>query len=51
LKTAIYKRDQLQAGDKFGGPAIVVEYSATTVVPPGCAVAVDAYKNLVIEVA
>jgi N-methylhydantoinase A len=51
LGTAIYKRDQLRAGDKFHGPAIVVEYSATTVVPPGCAVAVDAYNNLVIEVA
>jgi N-methylhydantoinase A len=51
LDTSIYKRDALRAAEKFGGPAIVVEYSATTVIPPGCTAAVDAYKNLVIEVA
>jgi N-methylhydantoinase A len=51
LETAIYDRDRLRAGDKFGGPAIVVEYSATTVIPPACAVTVDGYRNLVIEVA
>ncbi len=51
VQTGIYARDQLRAGDRFGGPAIVVEYSATTVVPPQCSAMVDAYKNLVIEVA
>ncbi len=49
--TPVYNRDLLQAGDCFEGPAIVVEYSATTVVPPGCSAKVDAYKNLVLEVA
>jgi N-methylhydantoinase A len=47
--TAVYDRNLLQAGDTFRGPAIVVEYSATTVVPPGCVVSVDACRNLVIE--
>lgn len=51
METAIYKRDELHAGDRVNGPAIVVEYSATTLVPPGCTASVDAYKNLVIEVA
>jgi N-methylhydantoinase A len=51
IKTGIYKRDELHAGDLVNGPAIVVEYSATTVLPPRCTAAVDAYKNLVIEVA
>jgi N-methylhydantoinase A len=46
----VYQRDQLEAGDRLDGPAIVVEYSATTVVPPGCTTVVDRYKNLVIEV-
>ncbi len=50
-ETAIYRREALQSGDKFDGPAIVAEYSATTVIPPGCTVAVDVYKNLVVEVA
>jgi N-methylhydantoinase A len=50
-QTAIYDRDLLRACDKIQGPAIVVEYSATTVVPPGCVLSMDAYRNLVIEVA
>jgi N-methylhydantoinase A len=49
--TPIYQRELLCAGDELSGPAIVVEYSATTVVPPGCATRLDAYKNLLIEVA
>ena len=48
--TRIYDRDLLSPGDRFPGPAIVIEYSATTVVPPGCEVTVDSYANLVIEV-
>jgi N-methylhydantoinase A len=46
----VYQRELLEAGDRFAGPAIVVEYSATTVIPPGCRAVVDTYKNLVIEV-
>jgi N-methylhydantoinase A len=51
FQTAVYERDLLRAGDQFVGPAIVVEYSATTVIPPGCVTKLDTYKNLVIEVA
>ncbi|MDQ2712921.1 MAG: hydantoinase/oxoprolinase family protein [Acidobacteriota bacterium] len=51
VETHIYNRDALEAGDRFEGPAIIVEYSATTVVLPNFRVAVDAFKNLVIEVA
>ena len=46
----VYQRERLEAGDRLYGPAIVVEYSATTVVPPGWNTLVDAYKNLVMEV-
>ena len=35
LRTAIYRRDDISAGRKLNGPAIITEYSATTVVPPG----------------
>ncbi len=34
LKTKIYSREQLQPGKKYSGPAIITEYSATTVIPP-----------------
>jgi N-methylhydantoinase A len=51
LETAVYARHLLQPGDWFPGPAIITEYSATTVVPPGDAVFVDRHNNLIIEVA
>jgi N-methylhydantoinase A len=50
VDTPVFQRDLLLPGNRFGGPAIVHEYSATTVVPPGCRVKVDDYSNLVIEV-
>jgi len=46
----VYERERLEPGDRLDGPAIVVEYSATTVIPPGWTTLVDAYKNLVMEV-
>jgi len=50
MDACIYDRHKLQSGDRISGPAILVEYSATTVLPPGCVLTVDAYGNLVIEV-
>lgn len=49
-QTRIFHRDELRPGDTFTGPAIVVEYTSATIVPPGDAVRVDAFRNLVIEV-
>ena len=46
----VYQRELLEPGDGVDGPAIVVEYSATTVIPPGWTALVDARKNLVLEV-
>ncbi|MCL4524635.1 MAG: hypothetical protein M1451_12115, partial [Acidobacteria bacterium] len=48
-RTAIYDRARLRAGNRFAGPAVVVEYSATTFVPPGWRGRVDAYENMVLE--
>ena len=48
-KTKIYDRAKLRAGNRFHGPAIVAEYSATTVVLPGWTVRVDVHGNLVME--
>jgi len=48
-KTSIYRREDLSYGHKFKGPAIVGEYSATTLVPPGCVCEVDEFGNLVLR--
>jgi N-methylhydantoinase A len=47
--TAIYDRELLHSGAHFPGPAVVVEYSSTTVVPPEWRCRVDEYLNLVLS--
>jgi N-methylhydantoinase A len=46
--TPFYSRDQLPRGLRFRGPAVVGEYSSTTVVPPDYECVVDEYLNLVL---
>jgi N-methylhydantoinase A len=46
---AVYRRDTLGPGARIRGPAIVCEYSATTVVPPGWQGEVDRHGGLVLE--
>lgn len=48
---SVYDRSALTPGDCFAGPAVIVEYSATTFLPPHCSTRVDEHSNLVIEVA
>ncbi|MDR5701136.1 hydantoinase/oxoprolinase family protein [Agromyces aerolatus] len=48
VDTIVTERDDLGAGHEFTGPAIVIEATATTVVPPGFTVRVDAHGSLVI---
>jgi N-methylhydantoinase A len=47
--TAVYDRDSLNVGASFAGPAIVEQFDATTVVPPGWYASVDRYGNLILE--
>ena len=49
IKTAIYDRATLMRGHEIKGPAIVGEYSSTTLVPPGFVCRVDAFLNLLLE--
>lgn len=49
LRSPVVNREALLPGNGVGGPAVVVEYSATTVVPPGWVARVDGYGNLIIE--
>jgi N-methylhydantoinase A len=48
--TAIYSRDTLKPGKTYYGPAIITEYSATTVIPPNTAFHIDSAGNLVVRV-
>jgi N-methylhydantoinase A len=49
--TSIYDRASLAFDATFGGPAIIDEMSATTVVPAGWTVRIDAAGNLLLETA
>ncbi|PYP93591.1 MAG: 5-oxoprolinase [Candidatus Angelobacter sp. Gp1-AA117] len=48
-KAQVLPREVLQKGKRYRGPAVITEYSATTVVPPGLAFYPDKAGNLVIE--
>ncbi|HUI84594.1 MAG TPA: hydantoinase/oxoprolinase family protein [Candidatus Binatia bacterium] len=49
VSTAVYERETLAVGRSFRGPAVVAEYSATTVVPPGMTFRLDRTGNLLVE--
>jgi N-methylhydantoinase A len=49
LLTTVLDRTRLAPGDRFDGPLIVEERESTTVVDPGCTLAVDEHLNLVID--
>ena len=46
--TDFYRREALQPGNQIAGPAIITEFSATTVIPPNFSAVVDAYQNLIL---
>ena len=48
LKATIYSREELHIGEKYSGPAIVTEYSATTFIPPRKRFHIDRANNLVV---
>jgi len=45
-RTPLYDRERLSPGMRLNGPAVVAEYSSTTVVPPGFQCRVDNEGNL-----
>lgn len=49
-QTQIIPRSSINMGKRFRGPAIITEYSATSVVPPGVFCWKDRAGNLVIEI-
>ncbi|OPX41247.1 MAG: hydantoinase/oxoprolinase family protein [Deltaproteobacteria bacterium] len=50
LPTKILAREKLLSGNRIDGPAIVVEYTSTIVIPPFATASVDAFGNLVLEI-
>jgi N-methylhydantoinase A len=49
MRTSIYDRSMLGPSHVIKGPAIIGEYSSTTLVPPDFRCVVDGYLNLVLE--
>jgi N-methylhydantoinase A len=50
IGTPVYERSDLTTGSSVKGPAIITEYSATTVIPPGKTFSVDRAANLLIKI-
>lgn len=49
ILTPLYERSGLRTGRSYRGPAIVLEYGATTIVPPGFRFRVDGSGSVIIE--
>jgi N-methylhydantoinase A len=45
---SLFARDGLRGGDRFAGPAVISEYSATTLVPGGWKAKVDDYGQILL---
>ena len=48
MEANLYRRDQLKAGNKIDGPAIVLEMDSTTVILSGHTGNVDKFGNILI---
>jgi N-methylhydantoinase A len=48
VSTPVYERSAIPTGARLKGPAVIAEYSATTVIPPGKRFVVDQSDNVVI---
>ena len=50
VKAKVWPRNLLKPGRRYRGPAIITEYSATTVIPPGLEFHADKSGNVIISV-
>ncbi len=48
LPTRFYAREDLAAGHRIEGPAVINQYDTTTVVPPGLTAEIDRFGNIVV---
>jgi N-methylhydantoinase A len=49
VNAILYERERLDIGAALSGPAIIEQFDATTVLPPGWSARVDAYRNLILR--
>ena len=49
VTTGFYMRRQLRPGNRIAGPATILDYSATTLIPPDFKAHIDRWKNIIIE--
>ncbi len=49
LPTGFYQRSLLRTGNRIQGPAVILEYSSTILIPPDFKASIDEWHNLVIE--
>ncbi len=47
--TEFYSRESLKPGNRVNGPAVITEFSATTIVPPNFIAEVDGYGILILK--
>ena len=45
----MYNRYDLSPGTNLEGPLVVEELESTTILPPGCKLSIDKYKNIIIN--
>ena len=50
VKTPVYRREKLKAGNVIYGPAVIEQYDATTVVYPEWKASVDRFGNLILSI-
>jgi len=50
LEANVFLRERLLPGNRIKGPAVLCEYSSTTLVPPFAEARVDGYGNLILEI-
>ena len=49
IAAALHARDSLKTARKYSGPAVITEYSATTIVTKGSRFWLDRWENMLIE--
>jgi N-methylhydantoinase A len=50
MPSKVYRRDAMRPGDRVCGPAMIVEYTSSTLLPEDCAAEVDGWGNIVIPI-
>ena len=51
VKCDVWKREKLLSGNEIKGPAMIVDYGSTTIIPNRCLCKVSEYGQLIIKIA